>query len=221
MSHTFTRRGPARLIRLVAVPLMAGLVTALVLASGATAGSTETARSAAKPTDPLLAAAPAPVHGVADNGAVFDGTFELKRFDARDGVLYAVGKLKGSLGDGNVRQNVRLPVTGAESVPNPATGISGITGTNGLKQQPVPTPGACDLLTLALGPLDLDLLGLRVALDEVNLLLEAIPGAGNLVGNLLCSVAGLLDPGPVGLPGLIQGLLDAIANLLNGLLGGL
>jgi hypothetical protein len=60
-----------------------------------------------------------------------------------------------------------------------------------------------------------------VALDEVNLLIEAIPGAGNLLGNLLCAVAGLLDPGPIGLPGLIQGLLDAIANLLNGLLGGL
>ena len=65
------------------------------------------------------------------------------------------------------------------------------------------------------------MLGLRVALDEINLLIEAVPGAGNLVGNLLCAVAGLLDPGPVGLPGLVQGLLDAIANLLNGLLGGL
>ena len=146
------------------------------------------------------------------------GTFELRRFDARDGVLYAVGRLEGTLGGQNAHKNVRLPVMGAVSEPNPP---SGITGFNGIKQQPVPTPGGCDIFTLALGPLDLDLLGLRVALDEVNLLIEAIPGAGNLLGNLLCAVAGLLDPGPVGLPGLVQGLLDAIANLLNGLLGGL
>jgi hypothetical protein len=164
---------------------------------------------------------PTQVHGIAEDGTEFNGTFALRRFVARDGVLYAVGRLEGQLGDRAVRQIVRLPVNGAVSAPDAGAGISGIRGTSGIRNQPVPTPGACTLLTLALGPLDLDLLGLRVALDEVNLLLEAIPGAGNLLGNLLCSVAGLLDPGPVGLPALVQGLLDAIANLLNGLLGGL
>ena len=93
--------------------------------------------------------------------------------------------------------------------------------------QPVPTPGACDVLTLGLGPLDLDLLGLRVALDPVNLLIEAIPGAGNLLGNLLCGVVGLLDGGLLGgllgggLGALLSNLLGAVADLLNGLLGGL
>jgi hypothetical protein len=210
-----------RMVRLVVVPLLTALVAALVLASSATAGQERTAGSIAGAKDPLLLTTAVPVHGVAEDGTVFNGIFRLKRFDARDGVLYAVGKLEGVLGASKVHKNVRLPVTGAVSEPNPATGTTGIEGPSGFRQQPVPTPGACDLLTLALGPLDLDLLGLRVALDEVNLLLEAIPGAGNLVGNLLCAVAGLLDPGPIGLPGLIQGLLDAIANLLNGLLGGL
>ena len=91
------------------------------------------------------------------------------------------------------------------------------SGASAAAAQIVPTPGACDLLTLDLGPLDLDLLGLRVALDEVHLLLEAVPGAGNLLGNLLCGVAGLLDLG--GLNGLLSGLLTAITNLLNSLLG--
>ena len=81
-----------------------------------------------------------------------------------------------------------MPVTGAS---NERPGPEGFARA----QQLPPTPGACDILTLALGPLDLDLLGLRVALDEVNLLIEAIPGAGNLLGNLLCGVAGLLDGG--------------------------
>jgi hypothetical protein len=71
---------------------------------------------------------------------------------------------------------------------------------------------SCTILDLDLGPLDLDLLGLVVALDEVNLDVTAVPGAGNLLGNLLCAVAGLLDRG---------GPLTAISALLNRLLTGI
>ena len=156
-------------------------------------------------------AAPAPVTGVADDGSVLAGVFTVERFREKQGVLYAVGRITGTLGAQPVDEKVMLPVTGAANGA-PTAGES--------LMQPVPTPGACDILTLALGPLDLDLLGLRVALDEVNLLIEAIPGAGNLLGNLLCGVAGLLDGG-LGLGGLLNNLLDAIADLLNGLLGGL
>jgi hypothetical protein len=46
-----------------------------------------------------------------------------------------------------------------------------------------------------LGPLNLDLLGLVVTLNQVNLVINAVPGAGNLLGNLLCAVAGLLNGG--------------------------
>ena len=143
---------------------------------------------------------------------MLNGTFELRRFQEKKGVLYAVGRLTGVLGTQLVNERVMLPVTSATNPPpEEAQGL----------MQPVPTPGACDILTLGLGPLDLDLLGLRVALDPVNLLIEAIPGAGNLLGNLLCGVAGLLDGGlGSGLGGLLAGLLDAIADLLNGLLGG-
>jgi hypothetical protein len=158
----------------------------------------------------LLTAAPVPVHGTADDGSELIGMFQLRRFQAQGGVLYAVGDVTGTLGSGQVsRRNVRLPV-GAASTPQAA-------GPEGL--QAVPTPGACSILSLDLGPLDLNLLGLRVALDEVVLLIEAVPGAGELLGNLLCAVAGLLDGGLGGaLAGLLGNLLAAIANLLNGLL---
>lgn len=65
---------------------------------------------------------------------------------------------------------------------------------------------SCTILDLDLGPLDLDLLGLVVELDEVNLDITTVPGAGNLLGNLLCAEAGLLDRG---------GPLTAISALLN------
>ena len=71
---------------------------------------------------------------------------------------------------------------------------------------------ACTILDLDLGPLHLDLLGLVVDLNEVQLDITAVPGAGNLLGNLLCAVAGLLDR---------DGPLQGIGALLNRLLTGL
>jgi hypothetical protein len=71
---------------------------------------------------------------------------------------------------------------------------------------------ACTILDLDLGPLHLDLLGLVVDLNEVQLDITAVPGAGNLLGNLLCAVAGLLDR---------NGPLTGIGALLNRLLTGL
>ena len=74
---------------------------------------------------------------------------------------------------------------------------------------------SCDILNLVLGPLDLNLLGLEVHLNQVVLDIVAVSGAGNLLGNLLCAVAGLLDgPGPLGQ---IAGLLNQILGILNGL----
>ena len=53
--------------------------------------------------------------------------------------------------------------------------------------------GTCQILHLVLGPLDLNLLGLQVHLNQVVLDITAQSGPGNLLGNLLCSVAHLLD----------------------------
>ena len=74
--------------------------------------------------------------------------------------------------------------------------------------------GSCQILDLVLGPLDLDLLGLQVHLDQVHLNITAQSGPGNLLGNLLCAVAGLLN-GPTGL----NAVLTQIAALLNQILG--
>jgi hypothetical protein len=87
---------------------------------------------------------------------------------------------------------------------------------------PPPEPDVCPILHLELGPLDLNLLGLRVELNQVVLDVTAIPGPGNLLGNLLCAVAGLLDGVDLGgvLGGLLQNLIDALIRLLEGLGGG-
>ena len=73
--------------------------------------------------------------------------------------------------------------------------------------------GTCDVLNLVLGPLHLDLLGLVVDLNQVVLNIIAEQGPGNLLGNLLCAVAGLLDgPSPLGA---IAGLLNRILSILG------
>jgi hypothetical protein len=59
------------------------------------------------------------------------------------------------------------------------------------------TPGACDILNLSLGPIDLNLLGLEVAVDDcdngpVTIDVTAVP-AGGLLGQLLCDLDSLLD----------------------------
>ena len=55
--------------------------------------------------------------------------------------------------------------------------------------------GSCQILDLSIGTVHLDVLGLVVQLDPVHLNITAQQGAGNLLGNLLCAVAHLLDNG--------------------------
>jgi hypothetical protein len=74
------------------------------------------------------------------------------------------------------------------------------------------TQASCQILHLELGPLDLDLLGLVVHLDRIVLDISAEPGPGNLLGNLLCAIANLLNG---------NAALQAIANLLNQILNAL
>jgi len=78
------------------------------------------------------------------------------------------------------------------------------------------SPGAdtCSILHLELGPVDLDLLGLVIVLDDckggpVVVDITGEEGPGNLLGNLLC---GLLGPGKRGVGSTLREVLDSAAN---------
>lgn len=123
----------------------------------------------------------------------FQGVFDITRFVVEDGQLVAVGTLSGVVRDaaGTVIGNI----------------------TNQILSLPIllgQTTGTCDILHLVLGPLDLNLLGLVVHLDQVVLDITAEQGPGNLLGNLLCAIAGLLDRG-----GPLQGLAALLNNILR------
>jgi len=155
-----------------------------------------TVAPAASAAPPLDATAPStlPLTGTTATGGTFTGTLSNLQFVNQQGNLAVVGNLTGTLTNalGQVLGTVNnLPIT------LPIGGVA-----NG-------PAGSCEILDLTLGPLDLDLLGLVVHLDTVHLNITAERGPGNLLGNLLCGIAGALDGGGGG----------GLANLLNRLLG--
>ena len=140
-----------------------------------------------------------PISGAAAGQGVFTGTLRILRFAVQDGKLVASGIVTGTLvNDAGINTAVIRTVTLPVSTGGAPTALAA-----------APAAIACDILHLELGPLDLDPLGLVVHLDKVVLDLTAVPGAGNLLGNLLCAITGLLDGG---------GALTQIAALLNQIL---
>ncbi|HEX5995263.1 MAG TPA: hypothetical protein VFY84_09005 [Jiangellales bacterium] len=158
-------------------------------------GLASSASAKPRPADPSTAV----ITGtLADGTGAVAGTFDVQKFVVQNGSLQAVGTFTGTVTD--------------------AAG----TVTSGTQQISVPvdvnqSQGSCEVLDLVLGPLDLNLLGLEVHLDQVHLNITAQQGPGNLLGNLLCAVAGLLD-GPTGLNAILQ-QLAALLNQLLGVLG--
>lgn len=121
----------------------------------------------------------------------FSGILNITKFAVQNGQLVAQGLLNGTVTDAT---------SGA------TTAISNLA-----VSVPVTSASAgCPILTLTLGPLHLNLLGLVIDLNQINLSIVAQPGAGNLLGNLLCDVANLLNNG---------GALTSLVNDLNSLLG--
>jgi hypothetical protein len=144
--------------------------------------------SAAKPAQPSISIPVSQAVTTTTGVGTLTGQLTINQFKVINGVLNAVGTLAARVTDstgaliGTAITPVAIPVTGS---------------------------GTCDILHLTLGPLDLNLLGLMVHLNQIVLDITAQAGPGNLLGNLLCSVADLLNGGSLG----------SLANLLNQLLG--
>jgi hypothetical protein len=201
------------------IALLAGLATLALGAVAVPVASASNGTSVPPKTNSLPALKTIPVHGAAKNGKQFNGTYAIQRYVARGGKAYAVGTLKGKLNGRHVtRYNVMMPAT-----------LSGppAAGTAKARTSAV----ACTVLNLQLGPIDLNLLGLRVQLFggtnpasplPVSLLITGVPGDGNLVGNLLCNLTGALNQ-----PGILSQLTSNLSQLtatltsLTSLLGAL
>jgi hypothetical protein len=187
------------------LPVLAALLALALASTGAAmaSGAPPAAAPAAAPQVALARAAAAPVAlpvtGTLTNAAgqtVGKVTGQVTSFVVRKGRLTALANLTGSAGSASQTLNgVALPIA---------------DGTN-----PVARSGVvnCQILNLVLRPLDLNLLGLVVHLDRLHLNITAVPGSGNLLGNLLCSVTHLLD-GPNFL-GNVRSLLNQVLAIID------
>ena len=153
-----------------------------------------------------------PVTGTLSDGGSFVGTFTAKHIDYDEATksLVMTGVLTGTAT--TVAGQIS---TVTQQFTTPFTLTRSSSATTASLYQHTQATGTCGILFLDLGPLHLDLLGLTVDLNEVVLALNAVSGAGNLLGNLLCAVVNLLDVGAV--IGAIQNLLNVINNILAGL----
>jgi hypothetical protein len=175
--------------RLAAVA--ATLTCALMLVGGTGIASAQT-NSAAVPFAKTLK-----LTGATSSGKKFTGKFTINRFIAQGNKTFALGTVTGKLAGHKVtKRNVKALVStagGAQAA-----------------------QASCQILDLVVGPITLNLLGLVVHTDTIHLNITAVRGPGNLLGNLLCDLVGILNPGGTGMGGLTAGQL---AQLLNTLLG--
>jgi len=146
-------------------------------------------------TQNVSAAYTVPVTGKTATGVPVIGTFTIKQFKNINNAVNAVGTLTiNSPALNRTATSVAMPVL----LSNPPS--AGAAAAD---------PPSCPILHLVLGPLTLNVLGLQITLNQVILDITAIPGAGNLLGNLLCDIANLLNN-----PGSLLSTLIADLNLL-------
>ncbi|HET7195908.1 MAG TPA: hypothetical protein VFI99_13055 [Nocardioides sp.] len=200
MKNTFARA--------TALGLAVVMATSMALMSGstATAGSSTTGSRAVVAQSPQGQMA-SHIVGTTKNGRDVTGKFVPLKFSKRNGHVRARGLLSGVVHNANgttktfsVLRTMRV------------RSINGTPATARTARTALSARATCPVLHLVLGPLDLDLLGLQIHLDRVVLNIDAQSGPGNLLGNLVCAVAGLLDGG-------LQGLLGRLVTLLNQILG--
>ena len=167
-----------RKVRTLVLAALMAVVVALGLSFTAGTASAATTRATNTVTN-------IPVTGECQNAATgaegtFTGALTLTSFTASGKKLLANGTLDGACSTGGTVTNaaVSAPVKIAQAT--------------------------CQVLTLRLGPIHLELLGLIVDLNQVVLTITA-DAAGGLLGQLLCSLAG-------------GGPLQQIADLLNQIL---
>ncbi|CAN5870783.1 hypothetical protein BH23ACT11_BH23ACT11_11980 [soil metagenome] len=175
---------------------------ALVLATLFALASVFVVNGTAQAKKPVKSGVEVPVTGTLSDGGSFTGVIVNPVVSAEKGGDFSLsGTLEGTAAtaDGVTEQVGQEFTTSLVPSAAPSAAAAGNQ--------------SCPILSLDVGAIFLDLLGLQVDLSPINLDVTAVPGAGNLLGNLLCAVTGLLDnPGNP---------FNAIANLLNQLLSGL
>jgi hypothetical protein len=169
-----------------------------------------------------------PLSGVGADGVTFKGVVAVQRFVHRDGEVFAMGAVSGSLSGpaGPIGTTVYLPVAFPVHVGNgptarmergviePASASAHDYGARVILAQ----ASTCGVLHLDLGAVDLNLLG--IAVTTTPLTIDINGDTGGPLGNLVCTVLATVN-NVVGLVNLLNSLLGLVTGLLGGLTGAL
>ena len=208
MSQLRTSRA-ARVAALV-VSAVLGLALTMMMGGFASTAQAGARTSAAALVEDPVAVTPsgsmtAPITGTTADDDAVTGTFTPLKFSKKNGKVFVRGVVSGTITDAEAATSRTFTVIRK-------TRVLRINGEPARARTTTAAIAECEVLDLVLGPLHLDLLGLVIDLNRIKLNITAVPGPGNLLGNLLCAVAGLLDGG-------LQGLLGRLVRLLNRILG--
>jgi hypothetical protein len=185
----------------VAVAITAWLVVPLAISTAAPRSTSSlTATHTGRFTD-------IPVKGITSGGDRLVGSLDISRFGVFKGNMKALGRLDGKVKNsagkvigGVLNKKVRLPVLSIDGT-SPGT----------LAKNKI-----CRILHLKLGPIHLNLLGLHIDTNTIIINITAHRGPGNLLGNLLCAIAHLLDNPPAP-KGPTANILTAVAKFTSGM----
>jgi len=169
-----------------------------------------------------------PLAGSGDGGVRFTGTVAVQRFVQRNGDVFAIGSVSGTVSapTGPIGTSFLLPVSFPVRV---GDGLA--TRADGVRIRPsllsAPDRGArlilaqastCGVLHLDLGAVDLNLLGAAVTTTPVTIDING--DTAGPVGNLVCAALNTVN-NVVGLVNVLNSLLWVVTGLVGGLTGGL
>jgi len=176
------------------------------------------------------AAVTLPASGTFARGGEFTGTITINRFEQRGNDIVAVGVVRGMLSRGG--RTLGSALAGDVTWPVAVRAGGQVLASGAVRKPGTPLPVAwlpdarsefgvlrvqaetCQVVDIALGPVNVDVLGFQIALSPITLNLSGVTGTP--LGDLVCAVSDLLG----NVAGLVN-LLNSVLGLLTGLLGGL
>ena len=173
-----------------------------------------------------------PVAGTFSGGGAFEGSVSINRFEQRGNHIVAVGFVRGVL---SRHRRIGTAVTGEVEWPVAVRSGEQLLAFNHTLDPVRPaeiawSPGhalprillaqaqSCSVLSVALGPINVNLLGAQVALGAMTFDLSG--QSGTPLGDLVCAASALLG-NVAGVVKLLNSLLGVVTGLLGGLTGGL
>jgi hypothetical protein len=169
-----------------------------------------------------------PIAGAGDGGVSFTGTVAVQRFVQRNGAVFAVGAVSGTVSGptGPIGTSLYLPVSFPVRVGDGLTAraepgrihLAAFSAPDGGARLILAQASTCGVLHLDLGAVNLNLLGVAVTTTPVTIDING--NTAGPLGNLVCTALATVN-NVVGLVNVLNSLLSLVTGLVGGLTGGL